>query len=71
LWLAARANGIGVRWVSILNPPDVERILDVQEGWSLVAYLCLGYQVEEPSIPDLERRGRERRADTGSSILQR
>jgi 5,6-dimethylbenzimidazole synthase len=42
LWLAARAYGIGVGWVSIFNPPDVERILDVPEGWSLIAYLCLG-----------------------------
>ena len=71
LWLAARASGIGVGWVSILDAPKVERILDVPEGWSLIAYLCLGYPVEEQITPELERRGWERRADTGSLILQR
>jgi 5,6-dimethylbenzimidazole synthase len=71
LWLAARAYGIGLGWVSILNPPDVERILDVPEGWSLIAYLCLGYPVEEQALPELKRRGWERRIDTGSLILQR
>ena len=71
LWLAARAYGIGLGWVSILNPLDVARILDVPEGWSLIAYLCLGHPVEEQSLPELERRGWERRTDTGSLILQR
>jgi 5,6-dimethylbenzimidazole synthase len=71
LWLAARAYGIGVGWVSILNPPDVERILGVPEGWSLIAYLCLGYPVEEQILPELERLGWERKTETASIILQR
>ena len=71
LWLAARTYGIGLGWVSILNPPDVERILEVPAGWALIAYLCLGYPVEEQALPELERRGWERRTDTGSLILQR
>src|SRR6266850_3037369 len=70
LWLAARTYGIGLGWVSILNPPDVERILEVPEGWWLIAYLCVGYPVEEQVLPELERRGWERRTDTGSLILQ-
>jgi 5,6-dimethylbenzimidazole synthase len=71
LWLAARAYGIGVGWVSILDPPEVERILEVPDGWSLIAYLCLGYPVEEQASPDLERRGWERRAEVASLVLQR
>jgi len=71
LWLAARTYGLGLGWVSILNPTDVERILDVPEGWSLIAYLCVGYPIEEQILPELERRGWERRTDTASLILQR
>jgi 5,6-dimethylbenzimidazole synthase len=71
LWLAARAYGIGVGWVSILNPEQVERILEVPEGWSLIAYLCLGYPVEEHLTPELERSGWERRAEVTELIVQR
>lgn len=71
LWLAARAHGVGVGWVSILDPTEVERILEAPEGWSLIAYLCLGYPVEETVAPELERRGWERKVDPSSLILQR
>ena len=71
LWLAARAYGIGVGWVSILNPAEIERVLEVPEGWSLIAYLCLGYPAEEHIVPELERRGWERNAESASLILQR
>lgn len=55
LWLAARADGIGMGWVSILDPVAVTRVLDVPSGWSLVAYLCLGVPAEEHLDPELER----------------
>jgi 5,6-dimethylbenzimidazole synthase len=71
LWLAARAYGIGVGWVSILNPAVVERILDVPEDWSLIAYLCLGYPVEEQESPELEQRGWEKKTEVASLILRR
>jgi len=57
LWLAARARGIGVGWVSILRPEQVAEILETPKGWSLVAYLCLGYPDQEDDTPELERRG--------------
>lgn len=57
LWLAARARGIGVGWVSILRAREVEKILETPEGWSLVAYLCLGYPDAEDDTPELERKG--------------
>lgn len=61
LWLAARAEGLGVGWVSILDPPDVLRTLDLPPGWQLVAYLCLGWPLEDHDVPELEREGWESR----------
>ena len=57
LWLAARALGIGVGWVSILDPADVNRVLEVPASWRLIAYLCVGYPAEEHVRPELERTG--------------
>ena len=61
LWLAARAEGIGMGWVSILDPVAALETLDVPPGWCLVAYLCLGWPVEDSEVPELERYGWERR----------
>lgn len=61
LWLAARAWGVGVGWVSILDPEEIARILAVPESWSLVAYLCLGLPEEETETPELDRAGWEAR----------
>lgn len=71
LWLAARAEGIGVGWVSILEPEVVTRALDVPESWSLIAYLCLGRPVEEHLDPELERAGWQARADLSELVLRR
>lgn len=56
-WLAARAYGIGVGWVSILDAPEIRRLLDLPDAWSLIAYLCVGYPDEEHADPELERHG--------------
>jgi 5,6-dimethylbenzimidazole synthase len=61
LWLAARARGIGVGWVSILDPAAVTDALDVPSGWKLTAYLCVGYPLEVSDTPELERAGWESR----------
>ncbi|HEX9677220.1 5,6-dimethylbenzimidazole synthase [Nitrososphaera sp.] len=55
LWLAARAEGVGVGWVSILSNEDVERILAIPSHVKPVGYLCLGYVHEFADKPDLER----------------
>ncbi|MHA1164029.1 MAG: 5,6-dimethylbenzimidazole synthase [Alphaproteobacteria bacterium] len=60
-WLAARAFGLGVGWVSILEPQEVRKALEAPDDWTLVAYLCVGYPQEEHSDPELERAGWERR----------
>ncbi|ABC24330.1 cob(II)yrinic acid a,c-diamide reductase [Rhodospirillum rubrum F11] len=57
LWLAARARGLGVGWVSVLDPQTVTAALDVPAEWAFVAYLCIGWPREEHPIPELERLG--------------
>ena len=56
-WLAARAHGVGVGWVSILDPARVTALLEVPASWRLVAYLCVGWPEEEHLAPELERAG--------------
>ena len=61
LWLAARSEGIGVGWVSILNPDKLKKILHIPGPVKVVAYLCLGYVSEFPKAPMLEIEGWEKR----------
>jgi 5,6-dimethylbenzimidazole synthase len=61
IWLAARAEGIGVGWVSILESASVAAILEVPSHWKFIAYLCLGFPQAEDDVPDLERKGWEER----------
>lgn len=71
LWLAARARGIGVGWVSILDPREVARILDVPPAWRLIAYLCIGYPEEEHLDPELVRHGWQQRHAADAWIFKR
>jgi 5,6-dimethylbenzimidazole synthase len=71
MWLAARAEGIGLGWVSILNPDRAKKLLDVPESWRLIGYFCLGYPQTEENSPELERAGWERRHDPEMLILRR
>lgn len=71
LWLAARAEGIGLGWVSILEPDRVVEIMDVPAEWQFIAYLCIGYPLEPDDTPELERSGWESRDDMASRILHR
>jgi len=61
-WLAARARGLGVGWVSILHPDRLARDLDAPADWRLVAYLCIGWPEDNTETPELERLGWEDRA---------
>jgi 5,6-dimethylbenzimidazole synthase len=63
LWLAARTEGIGVGWVSILDPLAIKDLLRIPACVQLVAYLCIGYVREFSDVPDLERYGWENRAE--------
>src|SRR3990170_1494326 len=60
-WLAARAEGLGVGWVSILDPARIASILDVPETFVFIGHLCVGYPVQEDDTPALERAGWEHR----------
>ena len=64
LWLAARAMNLGVGWVSILDPKQVERVLDVEPSWQLTAYLCIGHPKFDDDTPELERVGWQESKDT-------
>jgi 5,6-dimethylbenzimidazole synthase len=67
-WLAARAAGLGVGWVSILDPVEVGRLLQVPPDWKLVAYLCVGWPEEEHADPELERYGWQKRTNVGRQV---
>ena len=57
LWLAARTEGIGLGWVSILSNDVLKEVLDLPNHVVPVAYLCLGYVDEFATKPDLETAG--------------
>lgn len=71
LWLAARAEGFGLGWISILDRSAVATLLDVPQDWIFVGYFCLGYPEAEDSTPELERVGWEQRRPPGDFILRR
>jgi 5,6-dimethylbenzimidazole synthase len=70
-WLAARAEGIGVGWVSIIDPAGVTAALDVPQDWIFIGYLCVGYPQAEDDTPTLQRAGWEHRHGTDDVILRR
>lgn len=70
-WLAARCRGLGVGWVSILEPEVVTTALDVPADWQLVAYLCVGYPRAPDDVPELEREGWQARSDGRGRLVQR
>jgi len=71
IWLAARAQGIGMGWVSILDAAAVAAQLDVPADWKFIGYFCLGYPQADDTIPELEQSGWERRRLPSSVILRR
>jgi len=57
LWLAARAEGLGVGWVSFYEPDDLRELLAIPARVDPIAYLCLGWPDERPTRPGLESAG--------------
>lgn len=70
-WLAARTEGIGVGWVSILDPMKIGEILEVDPKWQFVAYLCVGYPEEEHIDPELERARWQSRSPLDARLFRR
>lgn len=71
MWLAARAEGIGMGWVSILDPAAVTAALDVPADWKLIGYFCIGLPETEDDRPELERAGWEHRRAAADHIVRR
>jgi len=71
IWLAARAEGIGLGWISILDPARMAEILDVPPDWHLIGHLCLGYPETETKIPELEHAKWEYRKPPSKAIIRR
>jgi 5,6-dimethylbenzimidazole synthase len=71
LWLAARAEGIAMGWLSILDPREITAILGVPAEWKLIGYFCLGYAKEEEDVPLLETVGWEERRAVSNFLIHR
>lgn len=71
IWLAARAQGIGMGWVSILDPRAMPALLGVPSEWKFIGYFCLGYARSDDAAPELERAGWERRRQASAVIVRR
>jgi 5,6-dimethylbenzimidazole synthase len=71
IWLAARAQGIGMGWVSILDPQAVADILAVPPQWKFIGYFCLGYPQTDDTVPELEQSGWERRRLPDAVVIRR
>ncbi len=71
IWLAARAQGIGMGWVSILNPKAVAELLQVPTEWKFIGYFCLGYPQLDDAVPELEQMKWEERRQPASVTIKR
>jgi 5,6-dimethylbenzimidazole synthase len=71
LWLAARVEGIGLGWVSILDPGTLTDVLDVPLDWTFIGYLCLGYPSTDDDVPELQRTGWDARRAPSSRVFRR
>jgi 5,6-dimethylbenzimidazole synthase len=71
LWLALRAHGIGLGWVSIFDPDIMAQDLDVDPDWVFIGYLCIGYPVEESDTPELIKTGWQDRLPFNDLIFDR
>jgi len=71
LWLAAQSRGMGLGWVSIVDPEYVAALLDAPAHWHFMALLCLGYAERASQIPELERRGWQAREDWRTHVSVR
>ena len=70
LWLAARVEGVGIGWVSILRSQDLREILNIPNEIAVVAYLCAGYVEQTYLRPELEVRGWARRLPLADLIFE-
>jgi nicotinate-nucleotide--dimethylbenzimidazole phosphoribosyltransferase len=70
LWLAARAEGVGIGWVSFYRPRDLRDLLGIPDRVDPIAYLCVGWPDERPTRPGLESTGWGARMPLGDVVMQ-
>ncbi len=70
LWLAARAEGVGVGWVSIFDPDDLRPLLGLPSEVVVVAYLCVGYVDRLYPLPELEAKNWARRLSLDDLVFE-
>ena len=70
LWLAARAEGLGVGWVSFYRPDDLRELLAIPPRVDPMAYLCLGWPDERPVRPGLEAAGWSSRVPLDAVVME-
>ncbi len=70
LWLAARAEGIGVGWVSIFHEADIRDILGIPEHVAIVAYLCIGHVDRIYDEPELQKKGWRKRLQLADLVFE-
>ncbi|HEY0169352.1 MAG TPA: 5,6-dimethylbenzimidazole synthase [Jatrophihabitans sp.] len=69
IWLAARAAGLGVGWVTLFQPADLARLTRLPDGVQTLGWLCLGWPDERPPEPGLERAGWSQRLTLDQVVL--
>jgi nicotinate-nucleotide--dimethylbenzimidazole phosphoribosyltransferase len=69
IWLAARAAGLGLGWVTLFQPADLAGLLGLPDGVQTLGWLCLGWPDERPPEPGLERAGWSRRLSLEQVVL--
>ena len=70
LWLVARAEGLGVGWVTLFEPEELARLVEAPEGVATLGWLCVGWPDERPPDPGLERRGWSVRLDLDQLVIR-
>lgn len=69
MWLAARARGLGMGWVTLFQPAELASLLGLPEGVETLGWLCLGWPDERPPSPGLERRAWSKKLPLDEVIL--
>jgi len=69
MWLAARAEGLGMGWVTLFDPDELHELLGIPEGVVTLGWLCLGWPDERPPEPGLERAGWSKRQPLDDVVL--
>jgi nicotinate-nucleotide--dimethylbenzimidazole phosphoribosyltransferase len=70
LWLATRAEGLGLGWVTLFEPGELAGLVSAPEGVESLGWLCLGWPDERPPAPGLERRGWSARLPLDSLVIR-